>query len=185
VILMNPGGQELDRDIEADPRPVVRVCPTASGQFQMRVRMYGGAGQFVYAPYRWPRGTSGPFGLRGLIYVRLAEVTALLNVEGYEADADFTPAQGRLRREGTEASHNLDLVQGRCYSILVVGGEGLNDIDLTLAQGGTPLTTDGTSRNGFPSVRHCAQTTGRVSLTVKATTGAGQYFYQVFRRSGA
>lgn len=183
VLLMNPAGQELDRDIEADPRPIVRVCPTDSGQFRMRVRMFRGSGHFVYAPYRWPRGTSGPFGLRGLIYVRLAEVTSLLSVEGYEPDADMAPGRGQLRREGAEATHQIDLQQGRCYSVLVVGGEGINDLDARLSSGNTELAVDG-SRNGFPSVRHCPQQTGRVTLTVRAGNGAGQYFYQVFRQSG-
>lgn len=182
LILMDANDRELDRDVETDARPVVRVCPRESGDFKMRVQMYRGAGNFIYAAYRWPRGTRGPFGLSGLIYVRLAEVTQLLSVEGYTPDPDYSPGRGSLRREGQSRSHELNLEQGRCYSILAVGGEGVNDLDAALMRGNTQLAADGT-RNAFPSVRHCAEQTGRVTLQVRATSGSGDYFYQVFRQS--
>jgi hypothetical protein len=180
VILLQ-GERELDRDVEADPRPVVRVCPEQNGDFTIRIRMYSGQGNFIYAPYRWPRGTRGPFNLRGIIYVRLAEVTSLLGVEGYQPDVDATPGQGRLAREGQNRAQDIRLTSGQCYSILVVGGEGVNDLDVTLARGGTQLGSDGT-RTAFPSVRYCADQTASYSLDVHARSGSGQYFYQVFRR---
>jgi hypothetical protein len=82
LILLDPNGRKVDRDFEQDARPIVRVCPDQSGHFTMRVQMMRGEGEFVYAPYHWPRGTRGPFGLAGLIYVRLAEMTSLLSAEG-------------------------------------------------------------------------------------------------------
>lgn len=182
LIVSNSRGQAIDRDIEAGARPIVRACPSSTGDYGIQVRMAQGQGGFVYQAYRWPRGTRGPFGLAGLIYVRLAEVTSLLAVEGYEPDADFSPERGRLRREGASSRHNIDLPAGQCYSILVVGGDGVNDLDVTLSQGNTQVATDG-SRNAFPSVRHCTQNNGgRFRLEVNATDGSGQYFYQVFRR---
>jgi hypothetical protein len=181
-VLLLSGGNEIDRDIETDPRPIVRVCPRSNGQFTMRVRMYSGSGSFIYAPYRWPRGTQGPFGLSGLIYVRLAEVTQLLNVEGYEPDVDATPDNGTLRSEGQTRSHNLNLSPNVCYSVLVVGGDGVHDLDVALKQGNQSVATDGT-RNAFPSVRHCTTGSGRFTLEVRAASGSGNYFYQIFRRS--
>ena len=184
LVLHNASGEQIDRDVETDPRPVVRVCAGSTGSYTMKVKMFSGQGNFVYAAYRWPRGTRGPFGLSGLIYVRLGEVTSLLAVEGYEPDVDATPGQGTLRREGQSRSHNIQLTQGQCYSVLAVGGEGVANLDVTLAQGSTQLASDGT-RTAFPSVRHCAERTGRYSLTVRTGSGSGQYFYQVFRRSGS
>jgi len=182
LALLDSSGDRIDRDVETDARPIVRVCAPRTGSYTMQVSMYRGQGNFVYAPYRWPRGTSGPFGLRGLIYVRLAEVTSLLGHEGYEPDVSVEPGQGQLRRQGARRSHEVRLSGGQCYSILVVGGEGMNDLDVTLVDGNTTLATD-SSRTAFPSVRHCPQSDGELTLNVQAGAGSGEYFYQVFRRS--
>jgi hypothetical protein len=184
LILKDGSGQTLDQDVEVDARPIVRVCPEQTGNYTMTVRMYAGAGSFVYAPYRWPRGTRGPFNLSGLIYVRLGEVTSLLGVEGYEPDPSAAPGQGSLRREGAAARHNIQLEGGQCYAILTVGGQGIANVDLSLSQGSNRIATDDT-RNAFPTVRHCPTQNGRFRLDVTAGGGSGRYFYQVFRRGGS
>ncbi|MFW6052167.1 MAG: hypothetical protein ACODAU_13395 [Myxococcota bacterium] len=181
LILRDPNGNTLDRDVEEDARPVVRVCPERSGAFTMRVQMRKGEGQFVYAPYTWPRGTRGPFGLSGLIYVRLAEVTALLQNEGYAPSPDYTPGKGTLDRAGASAAHALELDGGQCYTVLVVGGQGINDLDTALIENGREVATDGT-HNAFPSLRHCPESDGRYRLQIRAPKGSGEYFYQVFVR---
>jgi hypothetical protein len=182
LVLLGPNGEEVDRDIAQDPRPTVRVCPEATGNFYMQVRMTDGQGSYVYAPYRWPRGTSGA-GLRGLSWIRLSEVTALLSVEGFSPDAGFSPEDGNLRRQGATASHNVDLVAGQCYAIVVVGGDGVHDLDVTLSQRGTQLTSDVGSRSAFPSIRHCATQDGRYSVGITAANGDGRYYMQVFSRT--
>lgn len=181
--LLDGSGREVDRDTAADSRPTVRVCPESSGLYYMQVVMAGGAGQYVYAPYRWPRGTRGPFGLEGVEWVRLSEVTALLGVEGYAPDAGFTPGSGRLRSQGQSAQHNVDLAAGQCYAVVVVGGQGVNDLDVAVSQGNTELASDYGSANAFPSVRHCAQRDGRHTIRITAASGAGDYHYQIFSRS--
>jgi len=183
LILLGQNGQPVDRDVAEDSRPTVRVCAEESGQYRMQVKMTEGSGNFVYHAYRWPRGTRGPFGLSGLIYVRLAEVTSLLSVEGFEPDANFAPGRGRLRREGQSGRHNLELPSGNCYAVLVVGGDGVVDLDASLSSGRDEVATDGT-RNPFPNVRHCATSDERLRLEVEAAGGSGEYFYQVFSRSG-
>jgi hypothetical protein len=184
LTLLDAAGTEVDRDDAADTRPTVRVCPTADGHYRMRVRMMSGSGNYVYAPYHWPRGTHGPFGLAGLIYVRLSEVTALLNVEGFTPDVNYSMQRGTLAREGATDTQQLQLTAGSCYSITVVGGDGIHDIDLSLAQGSTQVATDLGVRNAFPSVRQCVSSTGNYTLTVRATSGNGPYVMQIFSRAG-
>lgn len=179
--ILDPTGRPIDRDIEEDARPVVRVCPRTSGAHQMKVKLYRGAGSYVYATYRWPRGVRGPFGLEGLIYVRLAEVTSLLDVEGYQPDIDADPGRGELAREGASARHRLQLAPGQCYAILVVGGDGVYDLGLSLTQAGRVIGSDD-DRTAFPSVRVCADAAGPYELQVTAVQGRGSYFYQVFKR---
>jgi hypothetical protein len=180
--LLDPQGRALDRDDGPDARPTVRVCPSANGHFTMQVRMTSGSGQYVYAPYRWPRGTRGPFGLSGLIYVRLAEVTALLDVEGFEPDPGFTPQNGRLRREGESATQQVALAAGQCYAVVVVGGDGVADLDVALSLNGQQLASNFGTRTAFPNVRHCAQQDGQYTVNITAASGAGAYHMQVFHR---
>lgn len=184
LTLLDASGHEVDRDDAGDSRPTVRVCPSADGHYRMRVRMMSGAGDYVYAPYRWPRGTHGPFGLAGLVYVRLSEVTALLSVEGFAPDANYSMERGTLRTEGASDTQQLQLSAGSCYSITVVGGDGIHDLDLTLTQGSTQVATDLGVRNAFPSVRQCVSTSGAYTLSVRAASGSGPYVMQVFSRAG-
>jgi len=184
LTLLDASGHEVDRDDAGDSRPTVRVCPTADGHYRMRVRMMSGTGNYVYAPYRWPRGTHGPFGLAGLVYVRLSEVTAMLNVEGFAPDANYAMARGTLRAEGASDTQQLQLNAGSCYSITVVGGDGVHDIDLSLTQGSTQIATDLGVRTAFPSVRECVTTSGNYTLSVRASSGAGPYVMQIFSRAG-
>ncbi len=184
LTLLDTAGHEVDRDDAGDARPTVRVCPSADGHYRMRVRMMSGTGNYVYAPYRWPRGTHGPFGLAGLIYVRLSEVTALLSAEGFAPDANYAMARGTLRAEGTTDTQQLQLSAGSCYSITVVGGDGVHDLDLTLMQGATQVATDLGVRTAFPSVRQCVTASGNYTLNVRASSGAGPYVMQIFSRAG-
>ena len=183
LLLLAPQGREIDRDVEQDARPIVRVCPQTSGDYAIRVSMANGQGSFVYAPYRWPRGTRGPFNLAGLMYVRLAEVTSLLGVEGYEPSSDFMPDRGHLARQGRTANQTLNLPANACFAILAVGGEGMTDLDASLSLGGQQVAADQT-RTAFPAVRYCTTQAGRYTLTIQAAAGSGDYFYQVFARGG-
>ncbi|MBX3272729.1 MAG: hypothetical protein KF729_20880 [Sandaracinaceae bacterium] len=184
LMLLGPDGRTVDADAGEDARPTVRVCPQASGNYYMQVQMTAGAGAYVYKSYRWPRGTRGPFGLSGVTWVRLSEVTALLGVEGFEPDPGFTPGNGRLRRQGASAQHHVDLTAGQCYAVVAVGGEGITDLDITISRGTTQVASDFGTASAFPSARHCAQADGRHTITITAAAGAGTYHYQVFSRTG-
>jgi hypothetical protein len=177
--LRDAAGREVDRDEASDARPTVRVCPQTTGQYTMAVRLVGGSGSYVYGAYRWPRGTRlGD--LAGVLYVRLAEVTALLGVESFMPDPGYSMERGRLRTQGARASHPLRLAGGQCYSVVVVGGEGVRNLDITLAENGTQVASDFGERSAFPSVRHCPSRDTQVSLGVTAAAGSGDYAVQVF-----
>lgn len=180
IELTDASGRAVDADGENEARSIVRVCPSARGHYRMAIRMAAGSGAYIYAPYRWTRGTRGPFGLEGLIYLRLAEVTSLLSVEGYEPDVGYDLEQGTLARVGASATHSLRLEAARCYSILVVGGEGVTDVDVSLQRGGTEVASDTGLTSAFPSVRYCTDAAADVSLRVAAAGGSGPYLYQVF-----
>lgn len=184
ITLSDASGRTVDADVDDEPRSIVRVCPTARGHYRMAIRMTSGSGTYIYAPYRWTRGTRGPFGLAGVIYLRLAEVTALLGVEGYEPDSAYDLEQGTLGRAGANATHSFRLDAGRCYSVLVVGGEGITDLDVSLSRNGSEVASDVGVTSAFPSVRYCTDSASDVALRVTAAGGSGPYLYQIFSITG-
>ncbi|MCB9633882.1 MAG: hypothetical protein H6721_17320 [Sandaracinus sp.] len=183
VSLADRSNQVLDRDDRADSRAIVRVCSERAGTYKVRVQMTAGSGAFLYHAYRWPRGTRGPFGLRGLSWVRFAEVTQLLSIDGYEPDPSYAPGDGRLRRQGQGANHTLELPANYCFAVVAVGGDGVIDLGVRLSKDGNALSGDA-SRDAMPDVRYCTTEAGRYRVDISAEEGAGTYFYQVFHRSG-
>ncbi|GAB4208100.1 MAG: hypothetical protein OHK0013_26300 [Sandaracinaceae bacterium] len=183
--LVDPSGQVVDTDDAGGSRPTVRACTTRGGRYLIRAVMQNGQGSYMVGAYRWPRGTRGPFGLEGLTFVRFSEMMALLETEGFQFDASYAPEQGRLRREGQEGTHTIQLAGGRCYSILVAGGAGVRDLDATLSRNGSEVESDTTSRGAFLALRHCVGSNQSFTLTVRATQGAGPYVYQIFTRANA
>ncbi|MBX7190697.1 MAG: hypothetical protein K1X94_01485 [Sandaracinaceae bacterium] len=182
--LVDPNGQVVDLDDAGGSRPTVRACTSRAGRYLLRIAMQNGQGNYMLGAYRWPRGTRGPFGLEGLTYVRFSEMTALLETEGFQFDTNYEPQQGRIRREGQEATQQIQLTGGQCYSILVAGGAGVRDLDATLSRDGHEIESDTTTRGAFLALRHCVGTTQSFTLTVRATQGAGPYVSQIFTRAG-
>lgn len=181
LMLYDLRGKVVDKDFENSPRATTRMCPSQSGKYRMLVKMPSGTGSFAYALYRWPRGTQGPFGLSGLQYVRLAEATALLRVEGFTPDPNYSLERGSLRKQGSSENHSLELEGGACYAVVVVGEQGLNDVDLNLVGSGSSAADS--SRNAFPSVRACARKNDTYKLHIQAANGSGKYIYQIFKQT--
>lgn len=175
-------GGLLDRDVESGRAAVVRFCPEATGKVYAVVHVTHGSGPVMVGAFAWPRGTRGPFGLAGVMYVRLAEMMQLLELEGYEPSLDFSPQRGTLDREGTKETHPVRLEGGRCYALVAVGDEHITDLGLELVKDGQVIVTD-LSRNAFPSVRHCPTEGGELEFVVTAKRGRGDYFYQLFERA--
>jgi hypothetical protein len=182
VMLLDRRERTVEADIAITAHPVVRICPDRGGDHTMRVVMRDGAGAFRYAAYHWPRGTQGPFGLSGLLYVRLAEVTSLLGTRGYAPDPDVTPVNGAFRRPGDRREHVVELPPSSCVLLVAVGGEGVHDLDVTVKRGELEVAR-GESRDAFTAVQTCTDPAAGdpYTVSVEIQEGAGPYFVQVFR----
>lgn len=180
LYLMDAQNREVDRDYSASPRPVVRVCPGTTGQYNVRMVMTGGQGGFRMGLFRWGGATSGA-GLTGLTFVRNSEMTRLLSADGYQGDANFDIYTGRIR-EGATVNRNITLEQGACYAVVAVGGDGVADLNLALQSGGRQVAVD-TQPTAFPVVRYCATQAGAHRAVISAAHGSGSFVFRVFRRN--
>jgi len=181
LLLLDGSGRELDRDYDSTTEAMVRVCPSADSELTVRVQMSEGAGRFIYATYRWGSGIRGAWGLEGIMYVRHAELTRILDADGYESDLDNSPERGALATTGRRRSHNVELEADQCYTVIAVGDASIQDLNVEIARGRESLEADD-SVSAFPSVRLCSDRGGRHRITVTAEQGRGAYFLQLYRR---
>lgn len=177
-------GGILDRDLEGAQSATVRFCPAPSEKdetIRIGVTLARGGGKLKLGLFTWPRGVRGPFGLEGVLYLRLAEMSHLLDLEAYEPSLLLDSSIGTLHREGERIAHPLRLEAGACYALVAVGDEFISDLDLTLFDGEKRIAGD-SSRNAFPSIRHCQEQTRDLRFEITARRGRGKYFYQLFVR---
>jgi hypothetical protein len=165
------------------PHPVARACVDEAGVYTVRLQMRQGQGTVRYAAYHWTRGTHGPFGVEGLLYVRLAEATALLAARGYTPDPSFAPIKSNFRRQGALASHSLGIREGGCVIVVAVGGAGVHDLDAQLGTEGGPPAVDAQPGGALVALEACDSSHTRTALHLASARGSGEYFFQVFRRT--
>ena len=182
LFLTDPSGAEVDRDYAQDADPVVRVCPPATGEFTLRMHMTAGQGGIRLGLFRWNSGTSGA-GMSGLLFVRNAEVTRILQADGYQGDADFELVRGTIR-EGRSATRTVNLQNGACYAFVGVGGTGVSDLNLVVQHGRAAVAEDRTL-GAFPAARYCAHESGAHSVVISSAHGSGDFVFRVFRRQDA
>jgi hypothetical protein len=74
---------------------------------------------------------------------------------------------------------------GRCYTILGVGGQGVNDLDLVLYNPNAKRVASDIGFDPTPSVQHCAQWPGAYKLEATVKRGGGEVAVQVYAAGGA
>lgn len=179
IDLNDSSNRPVDRDYAQDPKAIVRLCAPAAGQYRVTVRMASGGGAYRMGLFRWSGGTSGA-GLSGIAFVRNAEVTRVLQSDGYQGDASFDIVRAQIR-EGANTQRNVSLRANQCYAFVGVGGAGVSDLDLSVAKDGQTVAEDRTF-TAFPTARFCARTAGSYRVTITSRHGSGEFVFRVFRR---
>jgi hypothetical protein len=182
LAIADSNNAQIDQDYAQDPKAIVRLCAPTAGRYRVRVNMASGGGAYRLGLFRWAGGTSGA-GLSGIAFVRNAEVTRVLLADGFAGDTDFDIVRQQIR-EGANSARSINLRNGACYAMVAVGGAGISDLDLTLAQGATTVAQDRTL-TAFPTVRYCARTAGAHRVTISSRRGTGEFVFRVFRRQEA
>jgi hypothetical protein len=76
--------------------------------------------------------------------------------------------------QGHEARLTLELT-AQCTTIIVMGSEGVHDLDVTLEDPGGASVGHDTSHEGQAAVRACVESAGAFTLIVRAGSGSGEY----------
>ena len=184
--LRGPRGNVVDRDLSETPYAVVRACPAKEATYRAELRVSGSRGSvvrgsYVLSLYKWSRGYKGPFGLQGIEYLRLGELTSVLGVEGYVPDADYTPLRGKLPSKGKAKKLKLRLKKSRCYALVAVGGAGILELRSTLKKGNR-IVAKSEEDSASPNLRYCAKNTGSYVFELTPVAGSGSFFVQTFSR---
>jgi hypothetical protein len=74
---------------------------------------------------------------------------------------------------------------GRCYTILGVSGQGVNDLDLVLYNPNGKRVASDIGFDPTPAIRHCAEWPGAYKLEATVKRGGGEVAVQVFAAGGA
>lgn len=133
VHLKTSRGNAIEAEVSAGSATIVRACADGNGPHRIEVGLRRANGPVIAQAYRWPRSTRGPFGLAGVPFVRLAEATSLLSLEGYEPLG--APESSDLR-EGAVSTYPIAFETPVCHAVVGVGGLGVDEVDLQVAAGG-------------------------------------------------
>jgi hypothetical protein len=116
-----------------------------------------------------------------------SEAVALLDEVAAERAAGArrigAPFEGTLGPRGT-ASLEVPLTEARCYEFLGVGGEGVQDLTLTIEVDGREVAADRIS-GVRPAARWCAPKSVRAVVRVAMYGGAGAFAVGVYEQKGA
>jgi hypothetical protein len=176
VHLKTSRGNAIEAEVSAGSATIVRACADGNGPHRIEVGLRRANGPVIAQAYRWPRATRGPFGLAGVPFVRLAEATSLLSLEGYEP---LGAPESSDMREGTVSTHPLAFETPVCHAVVGVGGLGVDEVDVRVTAGGQTVVDD-TSDGPIAIAQVCPPLADGASVSVRATRGAGRVLYQLF-----
>lgn len=147
--------------------PTADYCAVADVAAEVTLQMFKGKGPYAVAVYAKGTGDSDVSSMEAAALLDLKEL-ALEVASGMEQIGE--PVCGLLNHRNTEVLDVL-LDRARCYKFIAAGGEGVQDLSLSLIVDGEEVASDRLSGN-TPMVQWCSG--GRVHTKVKITPYGGQ-----------
>ena len=173
------GGKTVARSSDPSPSPILVYCPSAMMSGKTTLRCKSGCGQAILASYRRelripPLGDGAE-----PLPERLGDLAGSIGV----GDPAQTPQAGRLNH-GESKDIAVELPGGKCYWLLAVGGNGVQDLDMVLFSGGNELGRSEGDRS-WPVLSWCASSDTKADARVTMYTGAGEFLFAVYATQGA
>jgi hypothetical protein len=121
-----------------------------------------------------------------------AEISSLLKSQLAQSASQKAPGSepvgapiGGFLGSRQSVTQFVTMQAGRCYTILGVGGQGVNDLDLVLYNPNGKRVASDIGFDPTPSVQHCAQWPGAYKLEATVKRGGGEVAVQVYAAGGA
>jgi hypothetical protein len=187
LVLLDPDGAEVARDLDRDAEPDVELCPDDGGRYAVIARAFEGAGALGVLVLEGPAPTEPPEVPEGTddnVVVEehdvepppnpvatLSTFTAALESRGYGAPSFVVP-DGWVAR-GEVRSHELALGSG-CFVVVGAAGRPETDLDLYLTANGRTVDRD-TGVSPTARVRLCTAGMTTARVTVKTYGRGGSY----------
>lgn len=172
------GAKSLAADSGSVPSPVVEYCAKKDVEAEVRLQLYGGTGAYALGIFAKGEVEAGGGALADL------EESARRSLEAYSAEIAGSmdplgePVTGTL---GHRNSQTLDVTLDlpRCYKFIAIGGEGVQDLTMSVLVDGREVASDRISGKR-PVAQWCAP--GRVHAQLKLTMygGAGGFAVGVY-----
>jgi len=163
-------------------KPTADYCAVSDVAADVKLQMYKGKGPYAFAVFARGTGESDVSSREAAALLDLKEL-ALEAASGMEQIGE--PVCGLLGHRNTEVLDVL-LDRARCYKFIAAGGEGVQDLSLSLVVDGEEVASDRLSGK-TPMVQWCSP--GRVHTKVKLTMygGHGPYAFGLYgsKKTGA
>lgn len=180
-------GTLLAEDDEPDPSPIVQTCPAEGGRVYWTAKMFAGAGAYRFVVLTSPedvlshavalvRGEVRQEVSRSRLDQRLTERAEELEARGFSARGE--PVALTLGRAET-VRIALPVERGGCYTILALGGDGIEGLDLDVTdEDGVSIAVD--AMPGAEAITQvCSESEETLSGEVHVAAGAGEVRFAV------
>lgn len=183
------GAAEVGADTAEAPEAVASYCATADGSVRLRLHMERGSGEIAMGPYTGgarPGARSSaaqpevPVGGDGDDY--LARQLRTLHGRVGEGRRGASQVMRATLRTAQDRVFPVQMVAGRCYTILAVGSPSVRDLDLYLiTPAGLEQARDTThASSATVSTDPCPRWDGTYTVRARVFAGYGDVAIQVF-----
>lgn len=130
--------------------------------------------------------------MAGLAPTARAEVSGLLKSQLMQRGAEVAPGMeplgaplGGFLGSRQSVQQYVTMTAGRCYTIVGVGGQGVQDLDLALYNPNNKRVASDMGFDATPTIQHCAQWPGAYKVEATVKRGGGEIAVQVYTPGGA
>ncbi len=173
-------GVELVRDQGSSREAVVPggrpFCPDSEQRVQVRLAAFRGGGVYATGVYSLAREGQADAGAGEVDVAVLLERAAARYAPGMNRSDE--PVRARMA-QGENLNREIRLEGGMCYRFVAVGGEGVQDLSMTLHQGSSEVARD-VAEASEAVASYCATAETPVRLRIGMARGAGEIAWALF-----
>jgi hypothetical protein len=157
-----------------DNTAVLMNCPEKTGMHRAQLKVTEGHGAYELAIYAKPAPKKEPE--RDLLAEQLAKEAKSV-APGAQLVGDVYAG------DDERADWFTELEKGKCYWVIAVGSDDIDELYLYLWDGDNNRITDSKAKANKTSLGHCAKETGMYKVQIKVNDGDGPYRVGVYSKA--